>query len=50
VDHVGFENPGGRRSLVVSNSGAAKTVTLQQGSKIAEIALLPDAVTTLSWS
>jgi glucosylceramidase len=50
VDHVGFENPDGRRVLVVTNSGPARTATLQQADKIADLALEPDSVTTLAWS
>lgn len=50
VDHVAFENPGGHRALVLSNSGEAKTVTLKQASKVVELAIAADSVTTLLWS
>jgi len=49
VDHVAFENPDGQKVLVVTNSGPAKTATLQQGNKSADISLAPDSVATLSW-
>lgn len=49
VDHVGFENPDGRKVLVVTNSGTARTVTLRQGNKSADISLPPDSLSTLSW-
>jgi glucosylceramidase len=50
VDHVGFENPDGRRALLISNSGSATTVTLRQGSQSASVNLAATSVTTLSWS
>jgi glucosylceramidase len=49
IDHVGFENPGGQKVLVVTNHGAAKTVTLKHGSKAADLSLEPDSLVTLSW-
>ena len=50
VEQVAFENPDGRKVLVISNSSAARTVVLKQGGKTAEVALVPDSLTTLSWS
>ena len=50
VEQVAFENPDGQKVLVISNSSAARTVVLKQGGKTAEVALVPDSVTTLSWS
>jgi glucosylceramidase len=50
VDHVGFENPGGQRVVVITNSGPTKRVHLKQGGNVAEIALAANSVTTLSWS
>jgi glucosylceramidase len=50
VDHVAFENPDGKKILVISNSGAQKTATLNQGAQAAELSLAADSVTTLSWS
>jgi len=49
VDQVGFENPDGQKILVITNSGAAKTVSLRQANQVAEVALGADSVTTLSW-
>ena len=49
VDHVAFENPDGQRVLVVTNSGPAKTATVKQADKIAELSLAPDSMMTLSW-
>ncbi len=49
LEQVAFENPDGSKVLVVTNSGDARTVHLQQGDKVAEIALLPKSVSTLSW-
>ena len=50
VDHVGFQNTDAQNVLVLTNSGAERTVVLKQGNKSAEIALSADSVTTLSWS
>lgn len=50
VDHVAFENPDGKRVLVVTNSGPAKTATIKNGSKAADLSLAPDSMTTLCWS
>jgi glucosylceramidase len=49
VDQVAFENPDGQKVLVVTNSGAAKTVRLRQANKMAELALDPDSISTLTW-
>jgi glucosylceramidase len=50
VEHVGFENPDGQKVLVVTNIGPAKTATLNQASKTADLALPADSITTLLWS
>jgi glucosylceramidase len=50
VTHVGFEDPDGQKVLVVANSGPAKTATLKQANKTADLALPTDSVTTLLWS
>ena len=50
VDHVAFENPGGQRVLVLTNQGEAKMVTLKQASKVIELAIATDSVTTVGWS
>ena len=49
VDHVAFENPDGQKVLVVTNRGDAKTVTLKQEGKVAEVALIPATLVTLTW-
>jgi len=50
VDHVAFENPDGQRVLVVTNSGAARSVVLRLGEMKADVALDNNSVTTLVWS
>jgi len=50
VDHIAFENPDEQKVLVVTNSGPARTITLQQARQSANLALAPDSVTTLVWS
>ena len=50
VDHVAFENPDGKKVLVVTNADEAKSVTLEQANKSVEVELLPKSVSTLVWS
>ena len=50
VDHVAFENPDGQKVLVVTNSGDAKTIKIQQGNKAAELSAPAKSVSTLAWS
>ena len=50
LEQVAFENPDGRKALVVTNLGPARKATLKQGDQTAEIALAPESVTTLLWS
>lgn len=49
VDHVAFENPNGKRVLVLTNSGAARDCTVKLGSKAATIPLSAKSVTTVQW-
>jgi glucosylceramidase len=49
VNHVGVENPDGRRALVLTNAEADRVVTLQMGQMQAEFNLTKDSVTTLVW-
>jgi glucosylceramidase len=50
VDHVAFENQNGRKVLVLTNSEAERTATLQQGEKIVEVSLPAHSISSLSWS
>jgi glucosylceramidase len=50
VDHVAFENPDGRKVLVITNSGPAGKAMLKHADKTADISLAPDSITTLLWS
>jgi O-glycosyl hydrolase len=47
---VAFENPDGRKVLVVTNSGDATTVTIKQADKLAELALPASSIATLIWA
>jgi len=49
VSHVAFLNPDGGTVAVVTNSGAAKAVSLTAGSNQAALQLAPKSVTTLIW-
>jgi glucosylceramidase len=47
--HIAFENPGGEKVLVVTNTGSARTIDLNQGVSSAAIPLEENSVTTLIW-
>jgi glucosylceramidase len=49
LHHVAVENPDGQRVLVVTNSGAARTIELRLGNMAASVALKAGSVTTLVW-
>ena len=50
VAHVAFLNPDGRKCLVLSNSGAARAVTVRTPGVSAEISLPANSVTNLNWT
>jgi glucosylceramidase len=50
VHHVAFQDPNGRRALVITNPGAARSVQLQLAGGAAEVPLPVDSIVTLSWS
>jgi glucosylceramidase len=47
--HVAFENPDGQQVLIITNSGAARTIEVRRANKIAQIPLKADSLTTLVW-
>lgn len=50
IDQVAFENPDGKKVLVITNSGDAKSVALKQSGHSAAVLLGKDSMTTLVWS
>ena len=48
LDHAAFENPGGKRVLVLTNTGPARNCNIRLGDKAAVIALSHDSVTTVT--
>ncbi len=50
VAHVAFLNPDGRKCLVLSNTGEARTVRVQVAGAATEISLPANSVTNLNWS
>ena len=50
VEHVGFENPDGRRVLILTNSSDSKSVTLKLANQSANVSLPASSISTLSWS
>jgi glucosylceramidase len=49
VAHVGFVNPDGTKTLVLSNVGAARKTQLRLGGLMTEVSLPVNSVTNLSW-
>lgn len=49
VDHVAFENPGGGRSVLVTNTGPARKVVVRMGNRQVEVDVEQNSVTTLLW-
>ncbi len=49
ISHAAFANPDGTRVLVVTNSGPARTATVQVGAMQADIALDKGSLTTWVW-
>ena len=50
VDHIAVENPDGKKVVVLSNTGEAKTVRLKHATQVAEIPLASKSLSTLTWS
>jgi glucosylceramidase len=50
VQHVAYEDEAGKRVLVLTNPGAAKTVQVRLAGNTVEAALAADSSTTLIWS
>lgn len=47
--HVGFANPDGTKSLLITNPGSERTVTVQAGASRCEAALPANSIVTLAW-
>jgi glucosylceramidase len=50
LDHVAFENPGGKHILVLTNTGVSRECQVRLGEKAVSISLNPNSVTTVEWS
>jgi glucosylceramidase len=50
LDHVAFENPGGKHILVLTNTGVSRQCRVRLGDKAVSISLNPNSVTTVEWS
>ena len=50
VYHVAFENPDGRKILVLTNGGPQRMVQLRMGSAAADVAVPANSVVTLEWA
>jgi O-glycosyl hydrolase len=49
VAHVAFVNPNGAKTVVLSNTGAARRIQLYLGGLMTEISLPQNSVTNLNW-
>jgi len=50
LHHVSFENTDGRRVLIVTNSGAPRSVDIQLGRNHSQVRLAANSITTLAWA
>jgi len=50
IEQVAFENPDGKKVLLVTNPGAETKTALQAGGSVAEITLAANSLTTFAWS
>jgi hypothetical protein len=46
---VAVENPGGQKVLILTNTGAARTVQVNQGLSSATVPLEENSIATLVW-
>jgi glucosylceramidase len=49
VSHVAFENPDGKRVLVITNAGGSRQCQLRSGTSQASISLSANSVSTVTW-
>lgn len=49
LSHVAFQNPDGSKVVVLTNSGAARTISLEMDSWQAEVSLEANSLTTMVW-
>lgn len=49
VEHVAFENPDGRKVVLLTNTGDATTITLKLADKITNVLLAKNSLNTLLW-
>ena len=49
IAHVAFVNPDDKKTVVLSNVGAARKVQLRLGTMMTEVSLPANSVTNLSW-
>jgi len=47
IDHVAFENPDGRRILVITNQGEQQQIQCQMGTQALDLTLEQDSATTV---
>lgn len=50
VAHVAFVHPDGRKSLVLSNTGADRRIKIRSGTAMTEVTLPANSMTNLSWN
>ena len=50
VSHVAFVNTDGRNTMMLTNMGSSRTVSIRNGGRVAEVVLPAKSVTNLSWT
>lgn len=49
VAHVAFLRPDGRKAMLLTNAGGARTVQVRNGGRVADVALPANSLTNISW-
>jgi len=48
--HVAFVNADGRKSMMLTNTGAERSVRIRNGGRMAELTIPANSLTNLSWT
>jgi Glycosyl hydrolase family 30 beta sandwich domain len=50
LGHVAAENPGGQKVLILTNTGSARAIQVNQGSKSAAVPMKENSIAALVWT
>jgi glucosylceramidase len=49
LGHVALENPGGQKVLILTNTGSARAIQVNQGPRSATVPMKENSIATLVW-